>query len=57
MKKFFLFNRESLKKTSSRASDTGVGLSTFAVPADNLSFITAAKGAINITFSNTSLYE
>ena len=57
MKKFFLFNRESLKKSSSRASDTGVGLSTFAVPADSLSFITASQGAINITFSNTSLYE
>jgi len=57
MKKFFLFVREAANPSSGRSSDTGVDLSTFAVPVDNLSYITAAEGSINITFTDTSLYE
>ena len=42
-RKFFFFRREPESETSSSFSDTGVGLSTIAIPSENLTFITAAK--------------
>ena len=57
MKKFFLFNREPLNPSSSDSSNTGAGLSVFAISSDHLAFMTALKGAVNITFNNASLYD
>lgn len=55
--KFFEFIREEVNESSVRASDTGSGLSVLVVPTDNLAFMTATKGSVNITFNNCSLYE
>ena len=57
MKKFFLFRREEINEGSSRSSDTGVGLSVLAVPVDHVSFLTASKGAVNVTFNDAGIYE
>jgi len=57
MEKFFLFRKEEINDNSARASDTGVGLSVLAIPAKHVSFITAQKGAVIITFNDASLYE
>jgi len=57
MEKFFLFRKEEINDNSARASDTGVGLSVLAIPAKHVSFITAQKGAVVITFNDASLYE
>jgi hypothetical protein len=55
--KFFEFIRGEVNESSVRASDTGSGLSVLVVPTDNLAFMTATKGSVNITFNNCSLYE
>ena len=57
MDKFFLFRKEEINDNSARASDTGVGLSVLAIPTKHVSFITAQKGAVIITFNDASLYE
>ena len=57
MKKFFLFRREEINKASVHSSDMGEGLSVFAVPTDNVSFLTAVKGSVNITFNGSGMYE
>jgi hypothetical protein len=57
MEKFFLFRKEEINDNSARASDTGVGLSVLAIPTKHVSFITAQKGAVIITFNDASLYE
>jgi len=57
MKKFFLFRKEEISLSSSKASDTGKGVSVFAIEVDNLAFMTAYKGVVDITFNNASLYE
>ena len=57
MEKYFLFRKEEINESSSRASDTGVGLSVLAVPVKHVSFLTASKGAVNITFNDAGLYE
>ena len=57
MKKFFLFRREEINKASVHSSDMGEGLSVFAVPTDNVSFLTAVKGFVNITFNGSGMYE
>jgi len=55
--KFFQFIRGEVNESSVRASDTGSGLSVLVVSAESLAFITAVKGAVNLTFNNSSLYE
>ena len=55
--KFFEFIRGEVNESSVRASDTGAGLSVFVVPASSLAFMTATKGAVNLTFNNCSIYE
>ena len=57
MKKFFLFRREEINEASVHSSDTGEGLSVFAVPSDNVAHITAVKGFVNITFNGSGLYD
>ena len=55
--KFFEFIRGEVNESSVRASDTGSGLSVLVIPADKLAFMTATKGAVNITFNDCSIYE
>ena len=55
--KFFEFIQGEVNESSIKASDTGVGLSVIVIPVNSLAFITATKGAINLTFNNTSIYE
>ena len=55
--KFFLFRKEEVSEASVKASNTGVGVSVFAIPADKLSFMTATLGRINITFDAAGIYE
>ena len=55
--KFFLFRREDISEGSVKSSDNGIGLSVFAIPASQMAFMTAIKGAIDITFNNASIYE
>jgi hypothetical protein len=57
MKKFFLFRRQKVSKSSTFASDSGIGVDLFGVPADSLSFMTAELGKINMVFNNTTPYE
>lgn len=57
MKKFFLFRKEEINLSSVTASDTGAGVSVFAVPADSLAFATASKGYVKLTFNDASIYE
>lgn len=57
MKKFFLFRREELSLSSVTASDTGAGVSIFAVPADSLAFASASRGLVKLTFNDASIYE
>ena len=57
MKKFFLFRREAVTETSVTASDTGVGLSVFAVPADSIAFISSELGSVKIFFNDATTYQ
>tara|TARA_Y100001938_G_scaffold147456_1_gene228681 strand:+ start:3205 stop:4491 length:1287 start_codon:yes stop_codon:yes gene_type:complete len=55
--KFFLFNINEPTEGSERASDSGIGVSTFCVPVDKLCNITSSKGFINMTFDNAGIYD
>ena len=55
--KFFLFRREQINEASVKSSDSGIGLSVFVVPIEKMGFMTATKGAINITFNDAGIYE
>lgn len=57
MSKFFLFRKEAINGNSSYSSDTGVGISSMAIPASSLAFISATKGKVFIYFNNTGIYE
>ena len=57
MKKFFLFRKEEISLSSVTASDTGAGVSVFAVPASSLAFATASRGSVKLTFNDASIYE
>jgi len=56
-RKFFFFRREPESDTSSSFSDTGVGLSTIAIPSENLTFITAAKKKVVFTFKDCNGFD
>ena len=56
-RKFFFFRREPESETSSSFSDTGVGLSTVAIPSENLTFITAGKKKVTFTFKDCNGFE
>jgi len=55
--KFFLFRREEVNEGSVKSSDSGVGLSIFAIPVEKMAFMTAVKGSVDITFNDATLYE
>lgn len=55
--KFFLFRREEVNEGSVKSSDSGIGLSIFAVPVEKMGFMTAVKGSVDITFNDATLYE
>lgn len=57
MKKFFLFRQEAVNSASTKISDTGLGLSLFAVPVEKLSFMTATLGEIQMVFDDTTFYQ
>lgn len=57
MSKFFLFRRENITKNSTYSSDTGVGVSSMAIPASNMAFISSKKGKVFIYFNNAGIYE
>ena len=56
-RKFFFFRREPESETSASFSDTGVGLSTIAIPSENLTFITAAKEKVIFTFKDCNGFD
>ena len=56
-RKFFFFRREPESETSSSFSDTGVGLSTVAIPSENLTFMTAGKKKVTFTFKDCNGFE
>lgn len=56
-RKFFFFRREPESETSASLSDTGVGLSTIAIPSENLTFITAGKKKVTFTFKDCNGFE
>ena len=39
--KFFLFRREEINVGSVKSSDSGIGLSVFAIPVSEMAFMTA----------------
>ena len=57
MNKYFIFRREEVTTASITASDTGVGMSVFAVPAENVSYMSAERGKVFIVFNNATLYQ
>ena len=56
-RKFFFFRREPESETSVSFSDTGVGLSTIAIPSENLTFITAGKKKVIFTFRDCNGFD
>lgn len=56
-RKFFFFRREPESETSTSFSDTGVGLSTIAIPSENLTFITAGKKKVVFTFKDCNGFD
>lgn len=57
IKKFFLFRRSEPVGPEKRFSENGKDIPILAVPADQISFITAGRGSVNITFNNAGVYE
>lgn len=57
MNKYFIFRKEEVTTASVTASDTGVGMSVFAVPAESVSYMSAEKGKVFIVFNDATLYQ
>ena len=57
MKKYFLFRREEVNVSSVTASDSGVGLSLLAVPADSIAYISSELGRVKIVFNDMTMYQ
>ena len=57
MRKFFLFRRQEVSRSSTFASDSGTGVDIFGVPADLLAFMSAELGKVKIVFNNATPYE
>ena len=55
--KFFLFSISNVSLASTRNSDSGIGISAIAIPANKLSNITATKGFVNMTFDDAGVYD
>ena len=56
-RKFFFFRREVESPGSASFSDTGVGVSTIAIPSDNLTFITSELGRVRFTFKDCNGFD
>ena len=56
-RKFFFFRRELESPTSASFSDTGVGVSTIAIPSENLTFITSSLGRVRFTFKDCNGFD
>ena len=56
-RKFFFFRREIESPTSALFSDTGVGVSTIAIPSENLTFITSELGKVRFTFKDCNGFD
>lgn len=56
-KKFFLFRRSDPLGPVTRFSENGVDISILGIPADQIAFMTAGKGEVNITFNGAGVYE
>lgn len=57
VKKFFLFRRSDPVGPVKRVSENGKDIPIIGIPADKISFISAGKGEINITFNDAGVYE
>ena len=57
MRKFFFFRRELESPGSASFSDTGVGVSTIAIPSENLTFITSELGRVKFTFKDCNGFD
>ena len=57
MRKFFFFRREAESPSSASFSDTGVGVSTIAIPSENLTFITSELGRVKFTFKDCNGFD
>mgnify|MGYP003109907593 CR=1 FL=1 len=56
-RKFFLFRRSDPVGPVKRVSENGIDVSIIAIPADQIAFIAAGKGEVNITFNGAGVYE
>ena len=56
-RKFFFFRREIESPNSVSFSDTGVGISTIAIPSENLTFITSSLGRVRFTFKDCNGFD
>ena len=56
-KKFFLFRRSEPVGSTKRFSENGVDIPILGIPADQIAFMTAGRGEINITFNGAGMYE
>ena len=56
-KKFFLFRRSDPVGPIKRFSENGTDISILGIPADQIAFMTAGQGQVNLTFNNASIYE
>ena len=57
MSKFFLFKQAPESISSVRISNTGKGISSIAIPSDNLSFISSSAGSVTFTFNDAHILE
>jgi len=57
MKKFFLFKRKDVNLASTSTSDNGEGLDILAISVDQVAFMTASLGRVNIVFNDAAIYE
>ena len=57
VRKYFLFRRSDPVGPVKRISENGKDIPIIAIPADKISFVSAGKGEINITFNDASVYE
>ena len=56
-KKFFLFRRSNPLGPAKRFSENGKDISILGIPADQIAFMSAGNGEVNLTFNNAGLYE
>jgi len=57
VRKYFLFRRFDPIGPVKRISENGKDIPIIGIPADKISFISAGKGEINITFNDAGVYE